>query len=141
MMPKVLLDTNILLDFLLMREPFADDARSIIEHGVQGDYRLCATSNAMTDLFYIICKHSNTRHEAKTILGDICEFISVLDVTGADCDRAIASSMDDFEDAIAVESAFRNHVVKIITRDVHDFENSRVAAISSRDFLELGTHA
>ena len=44
MVDKILLDTNILLDYLLMREPFYDNASEIVRRCVDGIYRGCSST-------------------------------------------------------------------------------------------------
>ena len=47
MVDKILLDTNILLDYLLMREPFYDNASEIVRRCVDGIYRGCVAAHSI----------------------------------------------------------------------------------------------
>lgn len=49
---RVLLDTNVILDALLGREPFRVDADAIIEAIKEGRIRGYVTATTLTDIFY-----------------------------------------------------------------------------------------
>ena len=53
-MKKVFFDTNVLLDFLLDREPFNDDVAEIIEYSISKTFKLCVSSITITNTNYII---------------------------------------------------------------------------------------
>ncbi|WP_334310543.1 MULTISPECIES: PIN domain-containing protein [Spirulina] len=50
---RVLIDTNILLDFLLQREPFCHDAERLFQAIDSGQIVGYATATTLTDIFYI----------------------------------------------------------------------------------------
>mgnify|MGYP000173240827 CR=1 FL=1 len=76
MVDKILLDTNILLDYLLMREPFYDNASEIVRRCVDGIYRGCVAAHSISNMFFILRKTYNIK-ERREILLSICEiFIS-----------------------------------------------------------------
>ena len=54
MVDKILLDTNILLDYLLMREPFYDNASEIVRRCVDGIYRGCVAAHSISNMFFIL---------------------------------------------------------------------------------------
>ena len=51
---KLLVDTNVLIDYLSMREPFYDEARLLMIVGRVGEFELWMTSSQVTDLIYIL---------------------------------------------------------------------------------------
>src|SRR5260221_6366783 len=50
---RVLLDTNIVLDVLLARQPWLDDAKTIWQAHVDGRIVCCITATTVTNIFYI----------------------------------------------------------------------------------------
>ena len=54
MVDKILLDTNILLDYLLMREPFYDNASEIVRRCVDGIYRGCVAAHSISKIVLIL---------------------------------------------------------------------------------------
>jgi len=59
----------------------------------------------------------------------------VIDVTKSDCEKALGLPMDDYEDALLATCAKRRRIELIITRNLKDFAESPVKAISPDDFL------
>jgi len=55
---RVLLDTNIVLDVLLKREPWAADARAIWQANDQGRITGHILASVLTDIFYIARKQA-----------------------------------------------------------------------------------
>jgi predicted nucleic acid-binding protein len=51
---KVLIDTNIVLDILLAREPFLESAMKIIQMVDNGKIQVYVTANSITDIIYIL---------------------------------------------------------------------------------------
>ena len=60
MVDKILLDTNILLDYLLMREPFYDNASEIVRRCVDGIYIGCVAAHSISNMFFILRKTTNS---------------------------------------------------------------------------------
>jgi predicted nucleic acid-binding protein len=50
---RVLIDTNIVLDFLLQREPFSQDAEVLFQAIDVGEVVGYVTATTLTDIFYI----------------------------------------------------------------------------------------
>ncbi len=65
----------------------------------------------------------------------LIDILEVIDVTKVNCIKALALPMNDFEDALLAHCAKRVKADYIITRNVKDFINSPVNAISPKEFL------
>lgn len=50
---KILIDTNVVLDVLLMREPFCKDAVRVLELTKRDDIKEYVSASAVTDIYYI----------------------------------------------------------------------------------------
>lgn len=87
--------------------------------------------------------HHFLHDEAKTrkALETLFKLFSVLDTTELDCKKAILSPVNDYEDAIMVETALRSGMDFIVTRNLKDYEKSSVQARLPADFLHeiIGT--
>ena len=53
-MMRVLVDTNVLIDFLAQRAPFFDEARKLLVFAAMGDYELWASASQISDIFYVL---------------------------------------------------------------------------------------
>ena len=115
---RVLIDTNVVLDFVLNRTPFADDAATLFQHIEQQTFSAVVSASAITDIFYLLKKE---KVDAVAFLKD---FLSVVDVLGVDKTiimYALHSGWADFEDAVQAQVAIENNIDAIITRNIKDF--------------------
>ncbi len=131
---RILLDTNVLLDFLLAREPFATEAREIwlaCEHGCCTGY-LAAIS--VTNIWYIGRRIVGT-DAAHQHIADLLQVIQVcpvdFNVLAAACDSGIA----DFEDAVQVAAAMASSLDAIVTRNGNDFAGAALPVLTPAEFL------
>ena len=134
---KLLVDTNVLIDYLSMREPFYDEARLLMIVGRVGELELWMTSSQVTDLIYILSdggKQSLMPSVLERLRG-LRTFVEVFAVGGAEVDRMLASAWKDPEDALMFESALSLKADAIITRNAKDFESSLVRAMTAREFF------
>ena len=58
---KLLLDTNILLDCMMGRQPFAADARKLLISGALGEVDLWMSPSQFTDAFYLLTEGGKPR--------------------------------------------------------------------------------
>lgn len=133
---KVLLDTNIVLDVLLEREPFVDWAREIfiLAENDEVEGYLCASS--VTTLHYLVAKTLNKHHADETIQ----ELLSLFDVTQVNkqvLQKACNENGVDYEDSVIYSSARYEEIDIIITRDKRGFKKSEVTVVLPEEFLAL----
>ncbi len=135
---KVFLDTNILLDYLLKRQPFYESAKKVIEmclYKIDG----FVTPHSLIDVFYMLSERTDATIEKsrETIL----KLRAVLYVIPENDDRVYmaAGNTDfaDFEDSMQNESALFAGVDYIITRNKKDFEKATIPVLTTEEFVEL----
>lgn len=135
---KVFLDTNILLDYLLKRQPFYESAKKVIEmylYKIDG----FVTPHSLIDVFYMLSERTDATIEKsrETIL----KLRTVLYVIPENDDRVYmaAGNTDfaDFEDSMQNESALFAGVDYIITRNKKDFEKATIPVLTTEEFVEL----
>ncbi len=133
---KVLLDTNILLDLLMDRMPFADDAAEIfakVEDGTIIGY-LCGTT--ITTVYYLAAKAvgaSRAQEEIKKLL----RLFEVAPVNRHVLEAALATNFADFEDAVIHEAACHVGAEAIVTRNQKDFNKSRISVYTSEEMAKI----
>ena len=135
-MKKVLLDTNVVLDFLLKRESNYRDAQIIIEEIVNGNIHGYITASMATDIFYILQK-TNGKTFALNSLADLLIILDVLTVYRDDVYSVLHSDWDDFEDALQTHVAIRSGMNAIVTRNVKDYRKVKnIDIILPHDFIQ-----
>ncbi|MDR0199587.1 MAG: PIN domain-containing protein [Streptococcaceae bacterium] len=135
MASKIILDTNVVLDYFLERPDFAEDTHRLFQTSRQ-TYELCITSHTVSDIYYLSRSSFETHALLKEKLDNLYSFVKILDVNEADCKKALMSNVSDYEDAILAECALRHKAVAIITRDNNDFKNAKVSNYSPKEFLK-----
>lgn len=132
-----MIDTNILLDVLIHREDFYDDAKAVLtlceERTVQG----FVSASAVTDIFYITRKALGNTEEAYRVIGLILNIVRILTVTNEDVLNAFQVRAKDFEDCLAATCAKSNKCDGIVTRNKKDFLTFGVTLYSPDELLQL----
>lgn len=137
MVNRILVDTNVLLDYLLTREPFYEDAEKIVLACVEGKVKGCIAAHSISNMFFILRKDYNAK-ERREILSDLC---LIFDVEGIDKAKLLSGlqneDFSDFEDCLQMECAKAYKAEYIVTRNISDYKISEIKAISPKDYLEL----
>jgi predicted nucleic acid-binding protein len=120
-MKTVLLDTNIVLDFALKRDPFYENAQAIFCEIVKGSLEGYITASMATDIFYLLQK-TNGKNFAKDTFADLLVIIDVLTVYREDIYIAQHLGWDDFEDALQAQVATHSNMDAIVTRNIKDYK-------------------
>jgi predicted nucleic acid-binding protein len=131
---KVLIDTNVILDLLLAREPFVNSAIKIFAMAEQSTISafLCATT--ITTVDYII-NQSLSRSKSKKAVHRLMGLFEIAPVNRPVIEEALQSKMLDFEDAILAPAGNLAGVDVIITRNTKDFIHSPIKAVDPSEFL------
>jgi predicted nucleic acid-binding protein len=123
---KILLDTNIIIDYLQQREGFFIPAEKIINSCRDGNIAVCVTTQSITDLFYILRK-DYTISDLRRLLSDLCEMFIVIGVSAGEIKNALGNPLfDDFEDCVQSECALSAGVEYIVTRNHGDYGASHL---------------
>lgn len=133
---KALLDTNIVLDVLLDRKPHSVESAEVfrlIEQG-QAEGLLCATT--ITTLDYLLSQ-SMKRNDSRKLLSQLLKLFEVASVNRAVIEDALASRMDDFEDAVLDHACLNSGADVIVTRNSKDFTHGKSRVMDPRQFIIL----
>ncbi|GHT40231.1 DNA-binding protein [Bacteroidia bacterium] len=133
---KVLIDTNVVIDWLSKRQPFVSVARRIVDLVESGRIDGYVTASSVTDIFYL-SKKSHSYDEAIEGVRKVLTVFEIADTTKSILLSAILSSTHDFEDAVQTETARKISAEYIITRNTQDFLLSPIPVLSPDDFWEV----
>ena len=133
-MIQALLDTNIILDALLARETFGEQAAAIWKAHEDGRFvgHLCATTPVT--VFYIARKGVG-RKKALRMISDLMDTFEISPVSREVLRSALQLEMGDFEDAVQIASAQADGLDYIVTRDVEHYKKSPVRVITPVEFV------
>lgn len=133
---KLLIDTNVIIDILLKREPFFDASYSALRIATEKNIECFISTTAVTDIFYVLKKGSKSAEQAKESINRLAQIVGFADVSSSDIITALSSNISDFEDAVVDTIAEKIDAAYIMTRNVGDFKNSKVAAITPTKFIQ-----
>lgn len=131
---RVLVDTNVVLDVLLERQPYAVAAADVFalveESRIEGF--LCATT--VTTVDYLLGQ-ALAPDKARTALQRLLDLFEIAPVNRPVLEQALRSGIPDFEDAVLEQSARLVSVEAITTRNLSDFKKSSVTAMDPPELL------
>ena len=131
---KVLLDTNVVLDVLANREPFAEDAARVLSRIESEEIEGFIAAHTATTLFYLLDEELGTRRASRAI-ADIVRLVQVVPVDQDRLLHALAMQWDDFEDAVQAACAEKAEVEFLVTRNESDFKGSSVPILNPTELL------
>lgn len=133
----VLIDTNILLDVILKREPFFTFSNKIFSLCCSNVLSGKIAAHSITNIFYVARKNY-TQSQLRTLLLSIFQFFDVISLDKEKLLSALNNSnFKDFEDCLQDECAHSINADYIITRNIRDFEGSKIPAITPEEYLKL----
>lgn len=133
---RFLVDANILLDVLMNRQPHVTDSASIWKLCETGQAEGYISSLTFANLIYIMRKEINPKG-IEIILDKLSLIFHFTDLTSSDLISAAKLQWNDFEDAVQCVTAKRLNADYIITRNVKDFKESDIIAITPTNMLKL----
>lgn len=134
---KVLIDTNVIIDALTSREPWNENAETIFIMAANHMMDMYITASSATDIYYLVRKYLHSADQAKQVMEKLYSLVGILTVSAAECIDALASSVSDYEDAVVERASVKANMDYIITRNVKDYQQGMVKAISPNDFIIL----
>ena len=132
--PKVLIDINILLDVLQMREPFYEASARLLALVEIGQVKGYIAAHSITTLFYLIQKDQSSA-QARANITSLLQFLEIAPVTQNTIEQALNLDYRDFEDAVQMISALQCKAEYLITRNVSDYKPALLPVVQPVDFL------
>ena len=135
-MDKVLIDTDVLLDFFFDRKPFAEYSAGVLNLCAEKEIKGYFTPVIISNVYYLLRK--TAKHDI--IVEKIKQLLNIIDIIKMDKNAvldALNSEFKDFEDALQNFSAIQNGQIKIIlTRNLKDFKKSDLAILTPETYLK-----
>ena len=133
---RILLDTNILINWLVETNLKHKDSSQIVKMCLKGTIEGFVTSHSLTDAFYVLRKYHHSIEDRKrfilimvynfTILTeDAQKFLEVLD----------DELFFDLEDGLQMKCAEYAHLDYIVTDNLKDFTTSTIPVLSIEEAL------
>ena len=120
-MTRVLLDTNVILDFLLDRAPFADAAAALWQANEDGRIEAWVSVITPVNVFYIARKLKGMTM-ARQLVGSLLAACRICGPNRNMLLSALTLPVKDFEDAVQLVSAQAEALDALVTRDPDDYK-------------------
>lgn len=137
-MNKILIDTDVILDFFFDRKPFSDDATKILMLCEKKVISGFVTPVIISNVYYLLRK--TAKHEK--VIENLKMLINMIDIATINKEtilEALNSDFKDFEDAIQNFSAQYDKEIKVIvTRNIKDFKESSLSVMTPETYLRIG---
>lgn len=119
-MKRFYLDSNVLLDFLLNRTPYAAIATNLLAAAKKGQVTLLISSLTYTTAHYVMSKAIGKK-AALLALTDLHTQLTTAAVDDKIIGQALQAELPDFEDAVQLFAALAANADAIVTRDPKGF--------------------
>ena len=134
-MTRVVLDTNIVLDYLSATRPRHLDAVDLLECLLSsGDVMAVVPAGSIKDVYYILCRHYRDERIVRSRIDDFRGLVEIAELTTPVLDAAFSSDEPDLEDAIVRSTAELLGARAIITRDATAYVRSSVPSMDARTY-------
>jgi predicted nucleic acid-binding protein len=130
---KILLDTDVLLDVALDRKAFVDESSAVIEWCQQTPGGGLVAWHTISNVYYIL-RVARSDAKGREFVADLLAFAGVASGNTESVRQALTMRMSDFEDAMQVAAAMSGNADLIVTRNVLDYRNAVIPAITPREF-------
>jgi predicted nucleic acid-binding protein len=134
-MRRVFIDTNILLDLLLERQPWVQQASVLFSMADRKELDLLCCSLSFSTAVYLMHRLKYSRKEIITKLTIVKSLCTVTTVDSSVIDRVLQSDFSDLEDGMQYYSALAANAEAIVTRNEKDYALSNIPVLSPTEFL------
>lgn len=134
-MQKILLDTNIIIDFLGERKGFYDPAAKIITLADKKKIKIYVSVVSMVTAYYVLAKYENKKAALEKVrkFKVLCEISSMNNKV---FEKALNAPFDDFEDALQYFSAVEDNCDLIVTRNEKDYKTALIPVMNPENYLQ-----
>lgn len=134
---RLVLDTNILIDYAIDRRPFSNDAQLLMQLGYLKELELWMGTSQVSDLVYVLTEGGkpNLAAHAQSVMKALKKMIHVYATDEEDYDFVATCSWTDLEDAFVYQTARKVKAQAIVTRDHKGFAKSSIPCFTCKDLF------
>lgn len=132
---RIMPDTNVVIDVLLDREPFADASSTVLKLCEDRHFDAFVSVSAITDIFYLVRKHTNSAERAYNAIETLLRVVDVCKVTDHEVKLALKLHKNDFEDCLVAECAKSAMCECVVTRNKKDFDGLGIDVLTPTELL------
>ncbi|MBC8030992.1 MAG: PIN domain-containing protein [Pyrinomonadaceae bacterium] len=131
---RVLLDTDVTLDFLLERKPFFEAASELFELSANGKFDAYLAAITPINVFYLGRKVVGAP-KIRQGIAELLRLVRISNISKESLEKALGLPFADYEDAVQHCCATAEGLEAIVTRNVTDYKNSTLPVFTPVEFL------
>ena len=121
---------------MLKREPFYQEAAKLFSLADKTKVRLFVSALSFANVNYVLLKQRKPE-ETKQVLRKLKLIVGILDLEEKIINLALNDNdFNDFEDALQYFSAIENNIEIIVTRNLKDFQNSKLPVMTAEQCIK-----
>jgi predicted nucleic acid-binding protein len=133
-MNKVFLDTDVLLDIFLEREPHHTTALRLLTVLRQKGTACYTSPLVLANMNYLLSK-AKGRDYALGRLRSLRRMVDVAPIGQTTVDNALSTPHRDLEDSLQMYCALENGIQTLVTRNVKDYPKGKVLIVDPNQYL------
>ena len=133
----VLFDTCVVLDHLMDRYPFVEDADQLLKFVSNNRIEGFITVKSIMDIHYILKNHYHDESQVRKILMNLFEIFEITDSLTYCCLKSFNSKINDFEDALMSQTGELLEVDYFVTRNTKDYKNSKLKVKTPKELIKI----
>ena len=135
MIPRLFIDTNVMMDFLGERVPHYESIAKVATLADKGKIKMVVSAFSYPTVYYLLSKFESSEN-VKEKLRKFRIISEVSDLDEVTIEKGLASDFKDFEDALQYHCALKADCDILLTRNAKDFKESSIPVMSAEEFLQ-----
>ena len=135
MIPRLFIDTNIMMDLLGDRIPHYDSIAKIATLADKGKVKMVVSAFSYPTVYYLLTKFESP-DKVKEKLRKFKIISEISDLDNTTIEKGLASNFSDFVDSLQYHCALKAECDIIITRNSKDFRESVIPVMTGEEFLQ-----
>lgn len=135
MIPRLFIDTNVMMDLLGERVPHYESIAKVATLADKGKTKMVVSAFSYPTVYYLLSKFESSEN-VKEKLRKFRIISEVSDLDEITIEKGLASEFKDFEDALQYHCALKADCDILLTRNAKDFKESSIPVMSAEEFLQ-----
>ena len=135
MIPRLFIDTNVMIDLLGERVPYYESIAKVATLADKGKIKMVVSAFSYPTVYYLLSKFESSEN-VKEKLRKFRIISEVSDLDAIIIEKGLASNFRDFEDALQYHCALKAECDILLTRNAKDFKESIIPVMSAEEFIQ-----
>ncbi len=135
-MEKIFLDTDVILDLLSKRQPFYENSFKLFSLIDRNIIKAYTSPVIFANIHYVLSKQLSKQFALKNLI-KLRKFVNIVPINEEVIDLTLKSNFTDYEDSIQYYAALLSEISILITRNIKDYKNAKIAVSTPEEYLKM----